>query len=147
MAANNNDKLTERQRNLVLNYVSTGGNLYQSAIRAKFGDAYARHNVYDDFQKRKIKNNLDKLRAQDEQDFAKRLGVTFEWRMNKLKRIVNSIVPDSGEIKHKYTHNAIKAMAEMTRMFGDYAPERKMNLTVTSTLDSLAQIKRQYKEY
>ena len=146
---NTHPYLTERQENLVLNYIGLGENLYQSAIKAKFSETYSKVQSYQVVQQDKIQKKIKDARQQRDEDFVHKLGVTMSWRMNKLKRLVEDIIPDKGkgEIKHKYAHNAVKAMSEMTRLIGDYAPDRRVSLTVNTSLNTLDTIQRQYKEY
>jgi len=139
--------ITDRQESMIVNYIENGGNAYQAALKAKFSKAYATVDSYRVLPQPKIQNSIAHAKKQKHDDFMLKLGVTLEWRMNKLKRIVNEIVPDKGETKHKYVHNAIKAMSEITRLFGDYAPDKRVSITVNSSIERLESIKRQYKEY
>jgi len=77
-----------------------------------------------------------------------KLDVSFEWRINKLKRLVNDIIPDDDSaIKIAHGKVAIQALAEINKMYGDYAPEKRMNMTVNATLDKLTEARKAYEEF
>ncbi len=137
--------LTPMQYTFCSTYIKNGFNAYQAAVHAGYSEKYALTQT-----KKLITNPLVKERIT--QAFAKvddKLGVAFEWRVSKLKRIVNAIVPDDEHEEIKLVHGkvAIQALAEINKMYGDYAPEKRLNMTVNATLDKLTEARKAYEEY
>jgi phage terminase small subunit len=135
--------LTTKQSNFVSHYICNGMNPYQAAIDAGYSKTYARVKSYDLIQQPHIQSRL-------EQAFNKveiRLDVSFDWRLNKLKRLIDEIIPDNDNIIMSQSKIAIQAIAEINKMYGDYAPDKRLTLNVDTTKDKLIEARRQYEEY
>lgn len=125
-------------------YVKNGGNAKQAAITAGYSETYANCQTSKILDNPAIKERITKAFSKVERS----LGVSFEWRVAKLKRLVNAIIPeDDSEIKIVHGKVAIQALAEINKMYGDYAPEKRMNMTVNATLDKLLEARKAYDEY
>jgi phage terminase small subunit len=89
--------------------------------------------------KHEIEQAQKKLRAKIAKD--------YEWKYEKLKRIIAYFVPDEGDLKPDHTKVAITAMSELNKMTGDYAPDKRLQVTVDHTKGKLLEARKQYKEY
>lgn len=54
-----------------------------------------------------------------------------KWKHDNLVAIVECVIPPNGEIDKQYMNTAINAMAEDNKMFGHYAPEKKIQINIT----------------
>ncbi|WP_010598978.1 terminase small subunit [Rickettsiella massiliensis] len=55
---------------------------------------------------------------------------TIDWVMEKLVRVVCAGVADDGTIKAKAVKDALRALTEINKIKGHYAPEKKFNLNL-----------------
>lgn len=134
--------LTTMQYTFCTEYVKNGGNAYQAALTAGYGEHYALTQTKKIIQHPSVNERIQKAFAKVED----KLGVSFEWRVGKLKRIVDSVLGED-EVKLNHAKVAISAIAEINKMYGDYAPEKRMNMTVNATLDKLQEARKAYDEY
>jgi phage terminase small subunit len=136
--------LSELQQSFVLNYVKNGFNAYQAARSAGYTEASATvysHKILD--------NPIVKSRVEAAfKRFDKRIDVAFDWRIDKLKRIINAVIPDNEDtVKLKDAKVAISAIAELNKMYGDYAPDKRLSVTVDATKEKLVDARKQYEEF
>ncbi len=136
--------LTPMQYTFCSEYVKNGGNAYQAAIKAGYSESYSQFKAPSLIHKPRLAERMESALRRIEH----KLDVPFEWRINKLKRLVNAIIPDGeGDIKIVHGKIAIQALAEINKMYGDYAPEKRMNMTVNATLDKLTEARKAYEEF
>lgn len=135
--------LTTKQSSFLKNYICNGLNTYQAAIDAGYTKSYARVRSYDLLQQPHIQSRLETAFKKVEA----RLDISFDWRLNKLKRLINEIIPDDDNIIMSQSKIAIQAIQEINKMFGDYAPDKRLTLNVDTTKDKLVEARRQYEEY
>ena len=140
-----NKPLTPRQYTFCSEYVRNGFNAYQAAISAGYSHHVANTGTAVLVNNPRIKERISQAITKVED----KIGVSFEWRVGVLKRIINDVVPDSEDIepKREYYKVAIQALAEINKMYGDYAPEKRLNMTVNATLDKLTEARKAYEEY
>lgn len=126
-------------------YVQNGFNAYQAAIDAGYSENYARVKIHALIKHPAIQEQLAQVRETQ----VRKLSQEFQWKVGKLKRIINAFIPDDTEIALKpgETKVAVSAMIELNKMHGDYAPDKRLSLTVDMTKDKLLEAKRQYEEF
>ena len=95
--------------------------------------------LQSDGVKQEIEEAQKKLRAKIAKD--------YEWKYNKLKRVINEYIPDEGELVKENVKTAITAIAELNKMTGDYAPDKRLQLTVDHTKGKLHEARKLYKDY
>jgi len=125
-------------------YIRNGFNAHQAALTAGYSPTYAKFKAPALVHKPQIVERMESALRRVEH----KLEVSFEWRVNILKRIVNDVVPQDGtEPRRAHYKVAIQALAEINKMYGDYAPEKRMNMTVNATLDKLTEARKAYEEF
>jgi phage terminase small subunit len=55
---------------------------------------------------------------------------SLDWVMEKLVRVVRAGIADDGAIKQKSVKDALRALTEINKIKGHYAPEKKFNLNL-----------------
>jgi phage terminase small subunit len=136
--------LTPMQYSFCSEYVRNGGNAKQAALTAGYSASYSQYKAPALVFKPHIAKRMESAIKRVES----KLDVSFEWRINKLKRLVNDIIPDDDSpIKTTQGKVATQALAEINKMYGDYAPEKRMNMTVNATLDKLTEARKAYEEF
>lgn len=139
-----NQTLTQKQYNFVLKYIENGFNAYQAAIAAGYSHNYSRIKAHLLLNHPSIKERLNDAYKQAQNN----LEITFEWKLKKLKRVANLVPDNPNEPVSLHTAKvAIAAIAELNKMQGDYAPDKKLNVTVNATKERLIEARRQYDEY
>ena len=141
--------LTEMQYNFVTNYIKNGFNAYQAAISAGYSHDYANSTIPRMLEQPNIKPRIEKAMAKAEDKLINHLGLTYEWKAKKLKRVIEEFIPEDKTIKlnASQTKVGLSALAELNKMQGDYAPDKRLSVTVDATKEKLEEIKKQYEEY
>lgn len=136
--------LTEKQIKFCIALAENGGNAYQAAIKSGYSENYARIKAHKLARKPSIKERLAVAYQQAENDF----DISFEWKIKKLKRIIDLVSDDLAQVvTPAQARAAIQAIAELNKMEGHLAPNKRLNLTVDVTKARLLEAKRQYEEY
>lgn len=136
--------LTLQQQAFVNNYIRNGFNAFQAAINAGYSDNYARVKSSKLIGHPTIKEQIKQACITAEE----RSTVSWEWRMNKLKSIVEAFVPeDKSTMRPANARAAVAAIAEINKMTGDYAPDKKLSLTVDLTKKRLEEARKVYEEF
>ena len=138
----NNEKLTSKQYDFAMNYIKNGFNAYQAALSAGYTEAYSRTGSPNLVQNQSIQRLIKK----EVTSLEDRIGITIEWKAKKLQRIIDSIVPSEGEIDKPYLKDAIRALSELNKMSGHYAPTKNVLLNV-DTANRLIDVKKAYEDY
>ena len=74
--------------------------------------------------------------------------MTLTERVKVLSKIVYDIVPkDGADPKRQYYKDAIAAIKEINKLTGDYAPDKRLAITVDATQDRLIDARNQYNDY
>lgn len=132
-------KLNLRQRAFCDEYLINGHNAYQAAIKAGYA-----HQTAKTLPTRWLRNppisvfiNNRIIKVQE------KAGVTFDWKVRKLQRIVDAFTPDDDELPTaEGARVAIAAMAELNKMQGDLAAEKRVtvNIGVDSDVKKVQQL-------
>jgi phage terminase small subunit len=56
---------------------------------------------------------------------------TMEWVMEKLVLVVRAGISDNGVINGKFLRDSLRALSEINKIKGYYAPDKKVNLNMT----------------
>lgn len=141
--------LTQRQYDFVLNYIKNGFNAKQAAIQAGYSSSYAHYRAHALLDHPMVRNRIERAHQKIELKREANLMITYAEKVEILKRIIYDIVPKdpSEEPKRKLYPEAIKAMSELNKMQGDYAPDKRLSVTVDATKEKLIDARRQYEEY
>lgn len=137
------------QYDFVKHYVSNGMNAYQAAVAAGFSETYADTKVKLLLDNPNIKPRIEKALQRVDDRLANNLGLTYEWKAKKLKRVIEEFIPNDKdeELSATKVKVGLTALAELNKMQGDYAPDKRLSVTVDATKERLEQVKRQYEEY
>lgn len=123
-------QLTMKQLKFCEAYIENGGDSRKAAIEAGYAESSA--SVSANYQLNQP--NIQKFLKSKMKPVEKKIGITFEWKMKKLKKIVDNKIPDDSEIIEDASV-AIQAIAEMNRMQGDYAPTKSINANLNVEAD------------
>lgn len=140
--------LSEQQHVFVTNYIKNGYNAYGAALEAGYSQSMAQTQAYKMVNRPHIKDRIDKAMSKlvDKQD--RSIMITIQDKANLLQRIIDDVIPkDGSEPKRQYYKDALKAIAELNKMQGDYMPERRLSVTVDATKDKLKDVSKAYDEY
>ncbi len=74
-------------------------------------------------------------------------GINFEWKLKKLKRVIEDTIPDEGWSTKEAFSVGIKALAELNKMQGDYAAEKRTvtNLNIDTDVKEVKEYIDKYK--
>lgn len=137
--------ITNMQSHFISSYITNGFNATQACRDAGYSEIYAKTRSISLLDKPAIKKQIAKAFDRAEH----RLTLTWEWKLNILRRIIVSIIPEDETLPIKTEHikSAIAAIAELNKMHGDYAPEKRLSMTVDATQSKLLEARLEYKEY
>lgn len=137
--------LTQKQNVFCLEYINNGFNAYKAAITAGYSSNYANVKAHGLLKHPTIKACIKRGYQKAEE----KLDLTWEWKLNKLKRIIDTFIPDdeSESIFPNHARAAVMAIAEINKMQGDYAPDKKVSVSIDATRARLEEVKRVYEEY
>lgn len=139
--------LTNRQQNLVVNYVKSNFSAHKAALQSDYTANTAKVESHEMIAKPKIKERLACALGDRDSLFMKELGMTLEWQMRKLRRVVEDGIPEEGELKSHKVKVAISAIDLINKIQGNYAPDRQLRITVDATQEKIEEAQRVYKEY
>ena len=140
--------LTPMQYAFCSEYVKNGFNGYQAAIHAGYSESYANTQIGTLINNPIIRERLAEAYTKLDSKQIDTLAITFADKADILLRIIHDVIPkDGSEPKRQYYKDAIKAMSELNKMQGDYAPEKRLSMTVNATLDKLNEVRKAYDEY
>lgn len=123
--------LNERERKFCIAYLTNGQVMQQAALTAGYSEEYAAKNSFRLMQKPYIKDYIEKRLAQMD----KELGVTFEWKVKKLKSVIDRAIPDD-EIESDLSASVgISAIQELNKMQGHHSAEKRVNTNLNSDTD------------
>lgn len=140
-------ELTQLQYNFVKNYISNGFNCEQACIAAGYDKHYARTTGYYLPQHPVIKPLVEKAKDRARDTIINKLALSIEKRLLHLKHVMEDCIPLDQPVDDKRANIGIKAIQEINKMTGDYAPDKRLALTVDLTKDKLKEIKRMYEDY
>lgn len=143
------NQLTQRQHDFVINYIKNGFNVYQAAIDAGYSPSFAKSRSGELIHHPIINEKISKAYQAEEMKNMKEICMSMVDKAKVLDRIIRAVVPlDPNEpVNMKYASEAIKAVAELNKMQGDYAPDKRLSITVDATKERLIEARKQYDEY
>ncbi len=137
--------LTPKQSAFCDAYVVNKGNAEDAAIQAGYTRQFAHKDAHTLIQQEAVSKRI----ASALSDSVVRLGMCADWRLGKLKRIIEAFVPDDINIKlnGRDAKVAVACLAEISKLTGEYAPDRKLSMTVDLTRQNLLDAKKAYDDY
>lgn len=143
------DTLTDKQYQFVTNYIQNGFNAKQAALKAGYSLSYANVKAPKLIDHPAIKARLQKAYQDVEMKLQKELRISISDKARALLRIIEDVIPldPTQEPRRDYYKDAIRAISELNKMQGDYAPEKRLSMTVDATKEKLIDARRQYEEY
>jgi hypothetical protein len=63
------------------------------------------------------------------------MSLTYEWKLNKLKHVVETFITDKGSLTPQEVRIALLAISEMNKMQGHYSVEKHVNINVKADPD------------
>ena len=139
--------LTERQEKFIENYLKNGANAMQAALAAGYTNTVARVRSSSFLNHPLIKSRIQNAYTHIERQKVKDICLPLEERVRLLSKIIYDVLPPDGEPVRKHYPDAIRAIQELNKLAGDYAPDRRLSVTVDATKDKLIEAKRVYEEY
>ena len=138
-------KLTELQYKFAHLYIANGFNAYDAALEAGYSETFARISSH----KLPVNPRIQKRITEITSDERSCLGLSWEYKAGKLKKVIDRYIPDDDNIdmKKEEVKVALLAIAELNKMQGDYAPDKKLSVNMDITKEKLAEAKRVYEEY
>lgn len=121
-------KLTVRQRKFAMHYIKTGiGG--ESALKAGYSPNCKYETAHELLRNPKIQQYIELTM----QEASKKLGLTPEYLLGKLKLGIDRSLPEFGDVDITFdrlkqisdTKAAVSCISEINRMLGNYAPEKK----------------------
>jgi|HubBroStandDraft_3_1064219.scaffolds.fasta_scaffold280844_1 hypothetical protein len=140
-------ELNERQEKFIQNYISNGANAKKAAIEAGYSPTVASIRASSFLDHPIIKARIDKAYTRLDRQKMKDICLALEERVRLLSKIIYDVIPNEGEPIRKHYPDAIRAIQELNKLAGDYAPDRRLSVTVDATKDRLEEAKRVYEEY
>lgn len=145
---NNHPDLTQLQYDFTKHYISNGFNAHRAAISAGYGKQMAVKEAYKLTAHPIIKPLVEKAKQSARDATLARLSLGIENRLIYLKQVITQFIPlDGTPLDDKQASVAIKAIAEINKIAGDYAPDRKLSVTVDMTKDKLKEARKVYDEF
>lgn len=142
----NKPKLNMMQNKFITAYLQCW-NGTKAAIEAGYSPKTAGKQAYQLMQHPEIKRIIEKTRPDLEksvEDARSEIviahGVSFDWKASMLQNIILSQLDSNPDV-------AIKAVAELNKMQGHYAPESTINLNVNENreIKEIQEIRKMYK--
>lgn len=137
--------LTAKQYAFCQEYIRNGYNVKQACLSAGYSEAVANAGGGKLLHNPLIQERISQSLHRAEQ----KLSITWEYKLNKLKRIVDEYIPDDKTVAliPEQVREGLKAIAELNKMNGDYAPDKRISMTVEATQHKLIEAKKQYSEF
>lgn len=141
--------LTQKQYNFTLNYIKNGFNAYQASLDAGYSQTFATVKSGQLITHPEIKKRIAKAYQAVEVKNHNTLCMSITDKAKVLDRIIRAVVPldETLPVDKEYMKDAIRAIAELNKMSGDYAPDKRLSVTVDATKERLREAKRVYEEY
>lgn len=123
--------LTIKQTKFCQNYIIPPHNATQTAIFAGYSPHIAKTIGSRLKANPKIQAYLKSLQA----DLESQMTVSYEWKLDKLKRIVEAFIENKENLRSNKVNSAIQAIAEMNKMQGHYSPEKHVSVNIKTDPD------------
>lgn len=127
-------KMSIRQRRFCHIYLKNGGDAKKAVVEAGYNPnpLYVKQLGYKILNTPAVKLYVEKAIRKMEKDF----GITFDWKLKKLKRVVDDNIPDAEEKPIIDANVGVKAIAELNKMQGDYAVAKSENTNLNVHTDA-----------
>lgn len=140
--------LTQKQYSFAVNYVKNGFDAHKAAIEAGYTYHTAKTMTQSLLSNDGVKKIVDKAYQKVETKIINTLGITFMWKLKRLKEVVEQYIPiDGSKLKGHEVKVGLQALSEMNKMMGDYAPDKRLNLTVDATQSKMKEVRKIYDDY
>ncbi|HEY2567185.1 MAG TPA: terminase small subunit [Candidatus Aquirickettsiella sp.] len=123
--------LTIRQTKFCQNLIIPPHNATQAAISAGYSPHIAKTIGSRLKTNPKIQDYLKSLQS----DLESQMTVNYEWKLNKLKQIVEAFIKSKENLISNKVNSAIQAISEMNKMQGHYSAERHVNFNIKTDPD------------
>lgn len=138
-----NKVLSLKQRQFCNQYLINNGNGKEAAQKAGYSPKVAHTIACKNLKNQRVMKYMNKKLERIEEKFE----MTFDWKIEKLKQIIELNVP--GEANHHEDINAtaaINAIAELNKMQGHYSAEKHINANIHADIE-VEEIKSLVKKY
>lgn len=142
-------KLSERERIMLEEYVMNGRKPKPAALEAGYSENTAHVASYNIIKRPAMQKVINELEQRIDQELAEKLFITVADKAEILSRILYDVVPrdPNQPVLRQYYREAMKALQELNKMQGHYAPDRSVKLTVDATKQSISEVKKVYEDY
>lgn len=142
-------ELTQQQWDFTQEYIKNGFNAYRAALKAGYSYHLAKDHTHNLTRHPLIVKKVEQAIAKIEKKQVKELSITWEWKLKKLKRVINEFIPDDKDtpLNKDQVKVGLAAIAEHNKMVGEYAPERRLSVNVDATKEKLKEAKKVYDEF
>lgn len=123
--------LTIRQTKFCQNLIIPPHNATQSAISA----GYSRHIAKTIGSRLKANPKIQEYLKSLQSDLESQMTVSYEWKLDKLKQIVEAFIESKENLISNKVNSAIQAISEMNKMQGHYSPEKHVNVNIKTDPD------------
>lgn len=140
--------LNDREQLFVTHYIKNGYSARAAARSAGYSNASSESYAHQLLDKRHIQERITSAYKKVEARHARELCMSIEAKAKILTQIIYDVIPQDGSPpKREYYASALKAISEMNKMSGDYAPDKRLSVTVDATKDKLIEAKKVYEDY
>lgn len=123
--------LTIKQTKFCQNFIIPPHNATQAAIAAGYSPHIAKTIGHRLKTNSKVQDYLKSLQS----DLESQMTVSYEWKLNKLKRIVETFIESKEDLSPNKVNSAIQAISEMNKMQGHYSAEKHLNFNIKTDPD------------
>ena len=139
--------LSQRQYDFTVNYIKNGFNAHEAALAAGYSRQFATCQTQQLITNPSIQERIGKAYQKAEKKIINTLGITFVWKMKRLKHVVEQYLPLDKELKASDVKIGLQALTEMNKMQGDYAPDKRLNVTYDATESKMKEVRKIYDDY
>jgi phage terminase small subunit len=123
--------LTIKQTKFCQNLIIPPHTATQAAISAGYSPHIAKTIGHRLKTNPKVQAYLKSLQS----DLESQMTVSYEWKLNKLKQIVEAFIESKENLSSSKVNSAIQAISEMNKMQGHYSPEKHVNVNIKTDPD------------
>jgi phage terminase small subunit len=136
------------QYDFVKHYTTNGFNAEKAALQAGYEKKTARAGAYDLINRPAIKPLIERAVAKARDTILDRLSLGVEYRLKKLKSVIETYIPeDTSLFVAERVKIGLSAIQEVNKIAGDYAPDKRLALTVDLTADKLKEARKVYEDF
>lgn len=124
-----------KQKIFATEYIKNGFDAGKAAVAAGYSEVHAKHNASRLLNYPHIKKFIDTYLKTK----AKKMDITYEWKLKKLGKLIHRAIPDDDEAGieavTKTGSIGISAISEANRMQGHHSAEKHINASVSVDAD------------